>query len=60
MTDYKPGQKSPKSAQYTVYGPRCGNTGFEVTVPKGRPLPPTPKPGQTYRPDDPTKNKSGR
>jgi hypothetical protein len=56
----KPGTPAPISAQYGIVGPRGGDTGKEVTVPKGHTLPPPPKPGQTYRPVDPTKNKSGR
>lgn len=55
----KPGQKAPASGQYPVIGPRGGNTGKEVTVPKGRPLPPTDRPGKTYGKPDLTKNKSG-
>src|SRR5688572_28510468 len=54
----KPGSPARISAQYGIFGPRGGNTGKEVTVPKGHTLPPTPKPGQTYRPVDPTNNKS--
>ena len=48
----KPGTPAPKSGQY-------GNvkTGHEVTVVKGEPLPPTPKPGQGYVLNDPTKHK---
>ena len=56
----KPGQTAPRSGQYAVVGPRGGNTGREVTVTKGEPMPPTQKPGQTYTLADPTKNKSGR
>ncbi|MCK9457834.1 MAG: YjzC family protein [Candidatus Riflebacteria bacterium] len=56
----KPGQAAPRSGQYAVVGPRGGNTGREVTVTKGEPMPPTQKPGQTYTLADPTKNKSGR
>jgi len=55
----KPGQTSPASGQYPVIGPRGGNTGREVTVPKGRPMPPTSRPGETYGKPDLTKNKSG-
>jgi hypothetical protein len=50
----RPGTISPKSGQY-----ENNSTHKEVTVPKGRPLPPTPKPGQTYTLVDPSKNKSG-
>jgi transcriptional regulator with XRE-family HTH domain len=57
---YTPGTEAPVAAQYGVVGPRGGDTGKEVTVPKGKTLPPTPKPGQQYRVNDPTKNASGR
>lgn len=60
MSAYKPGHKAPRSGQYGILGPRGGNTGREVTIPKGKPLPPTPKPGMGYTLNDPTKNKSGR
>jgi hypothetical protein len=57
---YKPGEKAPLSGQYGIVGPRGGETGEERTSVKGRVLPPTPKTGQSYRPVDPTRNKSGR
>jgi hypothetical protein len=53
---YKPGEKAPKSGQYTITGPR-GGQGPERTVVKGEPLPPTPKAGSSYRLTDPTKTK---
>ncbi len=58
--NFKPGEKAPVSAQYGIVGSRGGNTGQERTVPKGTTLPPTPKPGQTYKVNDRTNNKSGR
>ena len=57
---YKPGQTAQRSGQYEIVGPRGGETGKERTVTRGEPLPPTPKPGQTYKLADPTKNNSGR
>lgn len=57
--NYKPGQPAPASGQYQRIGPRGGH-GPEVTSEKGNPLPPTPKPGSTYKLVDPTKNKSGK
>ncbi|SPX74144.1 Uncharacterised protein [Mycobacteroides abscessus] len=58
--EWKPeARQAPASGQYPVIGPRGGNTGKEVTVPKGRPLPPTDRPGKTYGKPDLTKNKSG-
>lgn len=56
----KPGEKAPRSGQYGIFGPRGAQTGEERTVTRGEPLPPTPKPGQTYRLVDPTKNESGK
>ncbi len=45
----KPGHTAPSSGQYVVIGPR-GGRGREITVVKGEPMPPTSKPGMTYRP----------
>ena len=55
----KPGQKSPRSGQVEIVGPRDGKTGEERTTVKGKTLPPTPKPGQKYIPIDGTNNQSG-
>lgn len=55
----KPGQTATRSGQYEQIGPRGGRTGEERTVTRGEPLPPTPKPGMSYRLVDPTKHKSG-
>jgi len=52
----KPGEKADTSGQYEIIGPRGGRTGKEVTVVKGEPLPPTPKPGETYKIVDKTKH----
>jgi hypothetical protein len=48
----KPGTPAPVSAQY-----RNTSTGFEVTGVKGKPLPPTPQAGQSYKAVDVTKHK---
>jgi len=56
----KPGTIAPHSGQYGVVGPRGGDTGREVTVVQGEPMPPTPKPGMGYVMNDPTKNGAGR
>jgi hypothetical protein len=56
----KPGEAVPVSGQYAVLGPRGGDTGKEVTGVKGKPLPPTPEAGQSYRLVDRTKRTSGR
>lgn len=58
--DLKPGQRSPASGQGKIIGPRGGDTGKEVTLVKDHTVPPTPKPGQTIRIVDRTKNKSGQ
>ena len=50
---YSPGEKAPKSGQYKNTG-----SGFEVTVVKDEPLPPTPKPKQKYVLVDKTKHKN--
>ena len=44
----KPGASAPASGQYAVVGPKGGKTGNEVTAVEGKPLPPTPKPGQGF------------
>ncbi len=43
----KRGNKAPASGEYGVVGPG-GYMGGEVTVVKGEPMPPTPKPCQWY------------
>jgi hypothetical protein len=48
----KPGTPTPQSGQYQ--NPKTGN---EVTGVQGKPLPPTPRPGQGYILVDPTKHK---
>lgn len=52
----KPGTEAKRSGQYEQIGPRGGRTGEERTVTRGEPLPPTPKPGMTYKLVDPTKH----
>lgn len=54
----KPGAKADTSGQYERIGPRGGRTGKKVTVVEGEPLPPTKRPGETYRIVDKTKHKS--
>jgi len=56
----KSGQIASISGQYAVVGPRGGKTGTEVTVVKGKPLPPTPKAKQCFVLVDKTKHKSGK
>lgn len=52
---HRPGEIANKSGQYPQVGPRGGETGQEVTVTKGEPFPPTPKPGMGYGKPDLTK-----
>lgn len=47
-----PGTPAPKSGQY-----KNPSTGLEVTGVRGKPLPPTPRPGQGHILVDPTKHK---
>ena len=59
-TMHKPGQKAPESGQYGIVGPKGGKTGTEVTVTKGKTLPPTPKSGQGLILVDKTKHKEDK
>lgn len=52
----KPGEIIEQSGQYERIGPRGAKTGEEITGVKGKPLPPTPKPGSTYKLVDATKH----
>lgn len=56
----KSGHIADKSGQYGIVNKNGKNTDLEVTVTKGEPLPPTPKPGQTFVLNDKTKHKSGK
>ncbi len=57
---FKPGQPAPISGEFGIVGPRGGATGQERTAVQGRPLPPTPKPGQRYVVDRPAHNGAGK
>jgi hypothetical protein len=57
---FKPGTPSPVSGQFEIVGPRGGRTHEERTSVRGKPLPPTPEPGQVYVVVDPTRNGSGK
>jgi hypothetical protein len=57
---YKPGQSAPVSGEYEIVGPRGGDTGRERTAIQGKPLPPTPKPGQSYVVHRPAHNGAGK
>jgi len=56
---FKPGQIAERSGLYRQIGPR-GGLGNQVTVVRGEPLPPTPKPDMTYTLERPADNKSGK
>ncbi len=56
-TPLRPGSPTPASGQYELVGPKGGKPGNEITAIEGKPLPPTPKPGQGYVLVDPTKHK---
>ena len=60
MQILKPGEKAPASGEYEIVGSRGGRTGEERTVPKGRPLPPTPNKGEGYRLSRRARNRSGQ
>jgi hypothetical protein len=53
---YHPGDKAPVSGLYPRIGPRGGRPGEQVTVVAGRPLPPTPNPGEGYGKPTPAKH----
>jgi len=56
----KPGSIAPRSGEYGIVGARGAPTGQERTVVRGEPMPPTPKPGQSYVMDRPAHNGAGR
>jgi hypothetical protein len=59
-TTFKPGQPAPVSGEYEIRGPRGGDTNQERTAVQGKPLPPTPKPGQSYTISRPAHNGAGK
>jgi hypothetical protein len=55
----KPGTPAPSSGQYRPVGPKGGNAGSnEITAVQGKPLPPTPEAGQSWKLVDKTKHKN--
>ena len=56
----KPGTRAPASGQYKAVGPRGGVGKKEITVVKGKTLPPTSTPGSRFKIVDRTKNKAGQ
>lgn len=57
---YKPGEEAQYSGQYEIINANGKGTGEERTVVKDKIFPPTPKPAQSYRLVDRTKNNSGK
>jgi len=57
---FPPGTIAPRSGEYEIRGVRGGDTGKERTIIKGKPMPPTPEPGQTYVMHRPAHNGAGR
>jgi len=55
---FKPGEIADQSGQYGTVDQHGAKLGTEVTVTKGEPFPPTPKAGEGYVLNDPTKHKS--
>lgn len=45
----KPGRNAPRSGVYEIVGTPRGSAGEELVVLRGKPLPPTPKHGQSYK-----------
>jgi hypothetical protein len=45
----KPGARAPRSGHYEIIARSGAGTGEERLIASGRPLPPTPEPGQRYR-----------
>jgi hypothetical protein len=56
----KPGTPAPNSGLYDIVGPKGGDTGKQVTGVEGHRLPPTPKPGQSFKLVTPAKNGAGK
>jgi hypothetical protein len=56
----KPGKTAPAPGLFDVIGPKGGDTGKQVTGVEGHRLPPTPKPGQSYKLVRPANNGAGK
>jgi len=54
---FKPGEKTPVSAQYAKIGPSGHKTKKEITSVKGKKFPPAPKAKMKYKLTDKTKHK---
>jgi hypothetical protein len=49
MSKLKPGDLAPSGGEYQIIGPSGGQTGHTVHVRPGKPMPPTPKPNETFK-----------
>ena len=56
-TQLRPGQIAEISGQYNLQGPRGGSRGREATITRGKPAPPAPKKGMSWKLVDRTKHK---
>jgi hypothetical protein len=55
-----PGTPAPRSGIYEQVGPRGGRTGEQADSTRGKPLPPTDRPGRGWRLVTPTHNRHGK
>ena len=55
-----PGTPTSNSSIYEQVGPRCGKTNEQADSTRGKPLPPTEKPGMTWTLVDPAHHKGGK
>ena len=56
----RPGTPTPRSGIYEQVGPRGGRTGEQADSTRGKPLPPTDKPGQGWQLVQPAHHKSDK
>jgi hypothetical protein len=56
----KPGTPADRSGIYQKVGPRGGQTSDQATSTKGKPLPPTSRPGETWKLVKPAHHRSGK
>lgn len=54
---YKPGETALDSGQFILRGSRGAYHDLEITVPQGKTIPATPRPGMTYYLKDVTRHK---
>jgi hypothetical protein len=55
-----PGTPTPRSGIYEQVGPRGGRTGEQADSTRGKPLPPTEKPGRSWTLVDPAHHKNDK